>query len=422
MVEQPFFGRRLKELRREQGLSQAALAGHEISTGYLSRLESGERRPTERLVSYFADRLGVEPTAFASSPASGSLAQVLSIATSTDSEEAVENLISVLNQAQDDDPLLRWRALWLVSRHWRRLGMHDRERSSLEELVVIADRLGLAELRCRAWSQLARLLRSTGEVTDAIDLAARAHRLAAEAGLSVSDIGAALQTLVAAEAEAGRLPDARAHVDELIELVEQGGSPALRAEAYWSAATVRLRQGDHEQAREHLEHALGSLDSHVDLTLWVRLRLAAASLYLQSDPPLTDQGRDCLEQAEAALSLIGITVVRQQELLMLHAYLAFHEKRFDDARRAHDDLVLGQTSPAGAVGTGELRLTYRDQVRLGILDSRLLLLEGHRAEGLARLKELGAQTWRTANVDLAADIWRILAQALEESDHSGPGA
>ncbi|WP_309051959.1 helix-turn-helix transcriptional regulator, partial [Streptomyces sp.] len=48
MLEQPAFGRRLKRLRRERGISQATLAGGGMSTGYLSRLESGARNPTER--------------------------------------------------------------------------------------------------------------------------------------------------------------------------------------------------------------------------------------------------------------------------------------------------------------------------------------------------------------------------------------
>lgn len=408
MMEQPFFGRRLRELRQERGLSQAALAGDEISTGYLSRLESGARQPTDRVVAYLADRFGVDRSAFDVPASGGSLAQALSIATSTDSDEAIEALITALNRAPGADLLSRWQALWVVFRYWRRQGRHSEERACLEELARIADELGLPELQCRAWAQLARLLRSTGEVARAIGVASRAYQLASEAKLSVSDTGAALQTLVAAEAEAGQLPDARAHVDELVRLTERGGSDVARTEALWSAATVRSRQGDHDGARDYLERAMLGLESRVDLTLWVRLRLAAASLYLQTKPPMVDRGRDCLQEAGTALSLVGTPVLRQ-ELLTLQAYLAFHEGRFDDARRAHDEL-----------SRDELLLVYRDQVRLGILDSRLLLLEGREAEGLGRLKELGEEARQSSNIDLAADIWRILAEALEELHQGRP--
>ncbi|XIE81676.1 helix-turn-helix domain-containing protein [Streptomyces sp. SBR177] len=82
MLEQPIFGRRLRELRLERGLSQAALAGHEISTGYLSRLESGARPPTDRVVAYLAERLGVPASTFAEVE-TGSLAHVLARVTSS---------------------------------------------------------------------------------------------------------------------------------------------------------------------------------------------------------------------------------------------------------------------------------------------------------------------------------------------------
>ncbi|MYV53477.1 helix-turn-helix domain-containing protein [Streptomyces sp. SID3212] len=403
MMEQPYFGRRLKELRRARRLSQAALAGEEISTGYLSRLESGARQPTERVVTYLVKKLAVERSAFDVPPSGGSLAQALSLATSSDSDETVERLIIALDQAEDEDLLLRWQALWIISRHWQRRGEHAEEREALEELVRIADELALPELQCRAQSQLARLLRATGEVTRAIDMATHAYQLATQGKLSVSDVGTALQTLVAAEAEAGRLPDARAHVDELVALVENGGSEVMRTEALWSAATVRFRQGDHERAREFLERAMNELDSRVDLTLWVRLRLATASLCLQTEPPLTTLGRAYLQEVEGALALVGTSVMRQ-ELLMLQAYLAFHEGRYEDARAAHDEL-----------NCDDMRMTYRDRIRLSILDSQLLLLEGDEERGLGQLRELGEQARQASNIDLAADIWRILAGALETS-------
>ncbi|WP_055715984.1 helix-turn-helix domain-containing protein [Streptomyces torulosus] len=405
MLEQPTFGRRLKELRVERGLSQAALAGEEISTGYLSRLESGARQPTERVVTYLAQVLGVDRSAFDTPPSGGSLAQALSIATSTDGDEGIENLIAVLGQVREEAPFLRWQALWLISRYWQRRGRRDEEQACLEKLARVADELALPELQCRAGSQLARSLRSTGEVTRALGIAVNAYQLAKGAGLSVTDTGGALLTLVSVEAEAGRLPDARAHVDELVQLVE-GRSDPLAAEALWSAATVRFRQGDHEVARNYLERAMKELDSSVDLTLWARLRLAAASLHLQSTPPQTERGRACLDEAASALALVGTPVLRQ-ELLTLQTHLAFEEGRYADARALHDQLH-----------SDELRLTYRDQVRLHILDARLMLLEGREAEGIHRLKELGEQARQQSNIDLAAEIWRILAESLEDASRA----
>ncbi|MET9414458.1 helix-turn-helix domain-containing protein [Streptomyces klenkii] len=402
MLEQPRFGQRLKELRRMRGLSQAALVGDGISTGYLSRLESGARPPTERVVTYLAKRLDVDLSAFDVPPSGTTLAQALSIAASAECEEAMDALLECLDRTDCTDPLLRWQALWMVARRWNKRGDKARELVCLEELSRIADELGLPELRCRAWVSLARCLRSTGEVSRAIKVASRAVRIARESRLSVSDTGAALMVLVSAEAEEGRLPDARAHVDELIELIgDRNGT--LKAEALWSAATVRFRQGDQQAAGEYLERAIDGLDSYADLTLWIRLRLAAASLSLQSAPPRTGTAAERLKEAESALAFAG-TPLLAQELLTLKAHLAFEDQRFTDARALLEELRQD-----------ELLLTYRDRIRLGVLDARLLITEGRLRNGLQQLKELGEEAHRACNVDLAAEIWRILAEALEHT-------
>ena len=400
MATESSFGPRLKALRQQQGLSQAALAGDEISTGYLSRLESGARDPTERVIVYLAERLGVDRSAFYIQPRSSSLTQALTLAASTDSGEAIEDLIDVFATARDEDPLLRWQALWLIERYWRARGEQAEELACLEELASIADDLELPALQCRSRSWLARCLRATGESARALEFAVSAHQVAKQAGLPVSDEANALLALVSVEAEAGRLPDARSHAEELVELVADE-SAALRTEALWSAATVCSRQGDDDDAHAFLQQAIAILDSRVDPVLWARLRLAAASLCLQASPPSTAPAHTYLKEAEAAFALVG-TPVQQQEILVLQAQLAFEEKRYSDARAAHSQL-----------SNDKLLLNYRDRIRLQTLDSRLLIVEGHRKEGLAQLRQLGEDTRRAANLDLAAEIWQVLAEALE---------
>jgi len=410
MTSKSSFGSRLRFLRQQQGLSQAALAGDEISTGYLSRLESGARQPTERVISYLAQRLGVNRSAFDTTPASGHLTQALSLAATSDNDAAAEELIDAFVGADDEDPLLRWQALWLIVKYRHRHGERAEELAALEQLSELADKLGLPALQCRSRTWLARCLRTGGDTAQALELATRTYQEAKEAQLSTADTGAALLVLVATEAEAGRLPDARAHVQELLELVADVPDNARRAEALWSAATVHSRLGDDEAARAYLEQAVEALDSRDDLTLWARLRLAAASLSLQSRPALTVPARKYLAEAETALSLVG-TPVQEQELLTLQAHLAFAEEDLVAARGFLDRLDLDQ-----------LILTYRDQIRLHALDSLLLIGEGQQERGLARLKQLGEDARHASNMDLAAEIWRLLAEALEHTEKPGTGA
>jgi tetratricopeptide (TPR) repeat protein len=283
-------------------------------------------------------------------------------------------------------------------------GRREEECTLLTELVTLSEELGSAELTARAHIRLARCTQTLGDTDAARRHAETAYRLSE--GLSSADRAAALHVLVSAEAEAGRLSEARAHADELCELTGRAGAPAL-VRALWAAATVRTRQGDYDGAREVLERALQGLDSHGDLTLWMRLRLAAASLYLQISPPLTERAATMLEEVAPVLGLIG-TELHRQQALTLRAHLAFEEGRVQDARSLCDQ-----------VDDGDLRLSFRDRVRFQALRSRLLILDGRFDEGTRALRILAEETDETRNVELAAEIWRDLAQALADAYGKG---
>ncbi|MEO3977647.1 helix-turn-helix transcriptional regulator [Streptomyces sp. CAU 1734] len=401
MLEQPSFGRRLRKLRTERGLAQAALAGDGMSTGYLSRLESGARQPTERAVTYLAARLGINPADFEESGAA-SLAQSLTIAASLDSDDTGELLAEALKSAQEQDPLLRWQSLWLLAQWKRRRSEHAEERAHLDELVALGDEIGLPELRARGLTQLARSMRASGEITSAIEAAGTAHRLARDSRLSRQDTATALLVLVSVEAEAGRLPEARRHADELTGLVA-GRSDALWAEAMWTAAAVRVRQGEFAPAQGLLEQALDRFDSRENLTLWLRLRVAAARLHLQKFPPEPGIAQRYVDAAEAGFPFAG-TPALGQELTALGAELAFLEGRVGDSRALLDRLACS-----------DLRMTYRDRVRLDILDCRLHIVEGDEEEGLSGLQKLAVEAQETGSIDLAADIWRLTAESLVQA-------
>jgi transcriptional regulator with XRE-family HTH domain len=397
MLQQPAFGSRLRKLRQSRGLSQTALAGDGMSTGYLSRLESGARQPTERAVVYLAGRLGLDVADF-EAPAGGSLANALSLVASTGSDAAVETLREALAAEGHEAPVLRWQALWQLAQQRRLLGDHAGERAYLEELVRLGDGVGLTALRVRGLTRLARCLRSLGDISDALDAGMAAHRLAREDDLDVEDRAAVLLALVSVEGEGGRTPDARAHADELVELVA-GRSDALWAEAMWTAAVVRVRQGDHTAAQVYLEEALEKFASSEDLVLWLRLRLTAGRLHLEKVPPDPEAAERCVTAAEAALAFVGTPGLRQQ-LVALKADLAFVTARYDDARA-----LLGELAQA------EPRMTYRERVQMDILRHQLSIRSGDDS-GIQRLRALAEQAQADANIDLAAQIWRILAESL----------
>jgi transcriptional regulator with XRE-family HTH domain len=400
MLDQPYFGERLKALRLERGLSQAALAGETISTPYLSRLESGARRPTAKVVSYLAGRLNVSPRAFEAAPPVSPLGQALASANSAGEVVLSTELAAMLRAEDRSAPTaLRWQALWLLARAHGAQAQHAEEYAILTELGALSDEMGVPELRARTDVALANSARSLGEIARASEHAAAA---VAQAGpLPLADRIAALDALVSAQAEAGQLVPARLRADELVRLTEPGGGPAL-TRALWASATVAIRQGDWSRAQADLERALAGLSSQDDLELWMRLRLAAASLLLQITPPQTAAARARLTESEPAVNLVG-TEQNRQELILLQALVAFKERRYDEARER-----------CAALDGRELQLSFRDRIRLEALQSMLGILGGGGADGVARLQELAQQASDTQNVELAAELWRELAIGLAE--------
>lgn len=408
VLEQPTFGQLVRTLREQRGLSQAALAEGGLSTGYLSRLESGARPPTWRVIEHIAARLDVPVTLFEAPAAdvqdqpSGagttSQATVLSAAVSAADDALADELLTGLLHSEDQlDPALRWQALWLLARIRGNAGEREEEHQLLIELVELSHRIGSTPLIARAQIQLARCLRALGSPIQARDLALDAHRVSSD--LPLADQAGALHALLAAEAEAGLLTDARAHADELVKLTDAAGG-TLSAEALWAAATVCIRQGDHTIALERLELALERLQGPSDLLLWMRLRLAEASLCLQVTPPRAAQARRALDAVDPLLQVIG-TDLHRQEIMTLRAHLAFEE---GDQQRAWE--------LCEELDRQESLLTFRDRIKQQALRGRLIILRGERDRGVALLRSLAREAEESHNVELASELWRSLAESL----------
>lgn len=58
-IDPAVLGNRIKAARAARGLSQADIAAPLITPAYLSRIESGDRRPSVTVLAHLADRIGV---------------------------------------------------------------------------------------------------------------------------------------------------------------------------------------------------------------------------------------------------------------------------------------------------------------------------------------------------------------------------
>ncbi|MEV0963208.1 helix-turn-helix transcriptional regulator [Streptomyces sp. NPDC049910] len=403
MLEQPAFGRRLRQLRQQRGKSQVELTGPGMSATYLSRLESGSRRPTERSVAYLAERLGIPVESFEQQPGDSltdALASVAALSEREVDEEAAGILVEALDAADDADPVMRWHALAQLARCYEALGDFPGQRDALMRLSELSDDMGRPVLQVRAQLRLARCARNLGDAEAARAAVRQVLAISQEHGvrISASDLVRSRLVLVSAEAELGDVAEAARLVDEVRTSLE-GTDGVLTAEVLWTAATVSTRQGNHARAFAFLLEALGALDSRDNLVLWIRLRLAAASLSMQSMPPRLAEAESFLDSVEPLLKVAG-PLRHWHELLFLKAKLAYHQ---GDADRAGE--LVAQADE------GAQSFTYRDQVRLEVLRGVLDLKAGDQ-EASGRLRALVAQV-ETANMpDLAAEVWRSVAESL----------
>ena len=405
MLEQPHFGRRLRRLRLERGLSQAGLVGDGMSTGYLSRLESGERPPTQRATAYLAARLGVEVCELTAPPPPRSLTRELAVALSAPSGTSdVAALSRAVDEDPGDDPAARWQALWLLSRTAGRLGEYVQQQARLLQLLELSELLKVPELRVRSQVAYAGCARSLGDMHTAEAAAVQAWSLARSEDLPVSDTVAALTMLVSIEAEQGRLDAAARHVDELERDLLPAAAPTQAAEGWWTIATVSNCKGDHAAAWTELQKALQLLKSTDNLPLWIRLRLAVTAVALEMTPPQLAAAESWLAEIAFVVDPIG-TPVQAQQVRALRAHLAFHRGRLDEARAITGALLADGEN---------LRLSYRERVRLSVLDGRLMILSGRVEEGIAVLQRLGRQAAESQNLNLAAHVWQSLAETLAD--------
>ncbi|MFJ8042664.1 helix-turn-helix domain-containing protein [Kitasatospora sp. NPDC096147] len=396
-LPQPQFGIRLRTIRQDKGISQAQLAGPGMSTAYLSRLESGSRPPTERVVAYLCEKLGLPASSF-QTERTDRTAEALAMALSGDTEEALGLLLDTVRQPVTANPALRWQALWMLAEQQRKEGDREDERATLEALTELSDQIRHPSFQARSRVQLARCQRAFGDSDLAHLTAAEAHAIAAEHRLPPSDLTRALLVLISVEAETDHLDQAVAHTDQVLRAAEHLPH-TLRAEALWTAGSIRARQGRLPEATGLLEQAITLLGTGNDeLLLWTRLRLAAAALHLRATRPDTAQALRHLTEAGPAVQLLNLPVHRQEHLA-LSAHLAHLQGDTAAAERLCAEL-----------GEDPQLLSHRDRVRHQLLYHRLRLATDPE-EAIRRLRHLAEQTDASHHTDLAAEIWRVLATA-----------
>jgi transcriptional regulator with XRE-family HTH domain len=329
-VDPSQLGDRLRTARVAKGWTQTQLAGDHISVGYVSRIESGQRRPNAAVLEDMAGRLGVPVEHLIRGVTSREYDEIrltldfaeLSLESGEHLEaesQARQALDRALAGSQED---LAYRARYLVARALENLGSMDDAILELEPLVF-GQSGGLLRVKCAI--ALSRCLRESGDLSAAIEVGERVGKQLEGSHLDISDEAVQLAvTLSGAYFLRGDSGHAIRLCRKAIAKAEGLQSPVARAAAYWNASVFEAEQGSVANAVPLAERALALLSEGQDTRNLARLRTALGTMQLQLDPPDVSEAQQHLSKAAEELlwsSASPIEIARNELALARAHYL-----------------------------------------------------------------------------------------------------
>ncbi|WP_433465386.1 helix-turn-helix domain-containing protein [Spirillospora sp. CA-128828] len=363
-------GERVRNLRLTRRLSQAQLAGHDLSDSYISLIESGKRTPTPTVLRMLAERLGCTPEYLAEGVEPEQRAHLevrerhahlaLLRGDPATAESGFDEVI-----ARSDDPDLTARARWGRARALEELGRTDRAIALFEELREQAERDPGRASWLPPVIALARCYHAVGDLGQAVALGERALERLDKLGLSAGH----------EYTEAGRIL-LLAYVDR---------SDPVRAHELGRRLLRPERAADPEPVSVHYQRA--SMRALEEGTVGDSLYLADQALAARSDTSPT-QAHARLALAGAKALLRGVRPFSDAPVpdVAPSGEFGFERPRAEGSREAAQealDLLQGTTDLEGAEATESTIARARALVLIGELDSAIATLEQFLNTGMA---------------------------------------
>ncbi|MCW2860657.1 MAG: transcriptional regulator, family [Actinoallomurus sp.] len=401
MPGQGSVGERVRNLRLSKHLSQAQLAGTELSDSYISLIESGKRTPTPAVVRLLAGRLGCLPEYLSEGiePEERLHLQVRArhaeLALLGGEAQQALTWFSEILEAVDNDPELMKRARWGRARALEIIGRGEEAIKALEELREEATRD-----RGRAgWLPvtivLSRCYRAAGDLGRTLALGESALNRLADLGLLGGEDAAEIgRTLIATYLDRGEPAPAYELAERLLFATEPDAD--IMISAYVRASQQALDEGEGGESLYLAEQALALHAGGDQAKAQARLRVTAARTLLPAGASPMDAGKalELLSAAEPVLS--GLDAA---------------ECRIEMAR---SKVLLGE--PASAVSITEnvlTELTAQSQASVTTIRARLMLAQsliatGDRNKALAALRATRDELAGLETSRATARVWREL--------------
>jgi tetratricopeptide (TPR) repeat protein len=386
-VDLDSFGKRIRELRVSLGLTQSVLAADDVTIGYISRIEAGQRRPDARLVELFAERLSSTTEYLVTGVPSQLVDEVrlglnyVELALETgEANDAQSYLAGIEDKLADPRLPDHWRheAGYLRGRLHEALGNNA---AAITEVEAVAFLEPLHPRSPAALIALSRCLREDGQLVLATETAARGLEALTASGLAGSDEAIQLSvTMAAAYFERGDTPYAIHLASQAIAAAEAVGSPLARASAYWNASTFEAQGGSLDAAIIMASRALALLSEQKDARNLARLRAQLGSMLSRVASPDLREAIKMLKRGRRELlaTSAGPTSVARCDASLARAYVL--DGQLDEARtlatsvldmtadisvtsRASAHCVLGQADAADG-DRASAKKHYREAVNL----------------------------------------------------------
>lgn len=371
----PSFGVRLRALRLSRGMTQAELAGRDLTKGFISLLETGRARASLGSVEVLAERLGTRVTDLIGGPATGSqkdreldlllaeqavaagraavaleLARRVARRSDGGQRARAQRLEgrALLALARAGDALLPLKKSLATS---RALGDLALELQVLYDLATahgrqghLGEALGLAlecergvrtgKTRDRAFelkllTLISGLYASHGDVGSAIAVTERARQLATEIADPLA-LGQLYAESAFARREQGDLDGALADARRSLEIYEEVGRESMVACAWNNVGWIHIQRGEYERAADAIARAERSARERRDGTVLVLATATRAELNLA-------RGRlaDAITLADrVAASPDAATSIRGDALLIRAKALAARKAPLREVRAA----------------------------------------------------------------------------------------
>jgi transcriptional regulator with XRE-family HTH domain len=321
-------GNRIRAARVARGWTQTQLAGDDVSVGYVSRIESGQRRPNASTLDDLATRLGVPVDHLLRGVTAREYDEIkltldfaelsLESGEHVEAEARAQEAVDRATTASQDE--LAYRGRFLMARALEGQGNLDDAILGLEPLV--ADQEG-GLLRIKASIAMVRCLKDSGDLSRAIEVGEQV--LATLLGSHIDSCDETVQltvTLALVYFNRGDTSHAIRMCRKAIVKAEQLGSPVARASAYWNASVFEAQRGSVSNAVPLAERALALLAEGQDTRNLARLRNALGQMQLELDPPEVSEAKRNLGKAaeDLAWSSAGTIDISSNKLAMARAH------------------------------------------------------------------------------------------------------